>query len=276
MKTPLLMGAATALVLSSFSAAAESSSALSSVTVTTTRSEIALEDALPSVTLISREDIERLQPNDIADLLRFIPGVDVARSGGAGQQVSAFIRGGNSDHTLYLIDGVRFTTETFLNALMHRGELVLGVSCAPCWNGGEGELAWAVKGQGAWLDGERITVSQVDQLPQATLSLGNLARLAQSPGWAVLGSIIPQLHRIRGYADFLHYHLLASGRIDAVVETNVNILDIAALSVIVKEAGGRFTELDGGDVGLDTTTVLATNGRLHPRFASISDGLRSA
>ncbi len=118
MKTPLLMGAATALVLSSFSAAAESSSALSSVTVTTTRSEIALEDALPSVTLISREDIERLQPNDIADLLRFIPGVDVARSGGAGQQVSAFIRGGNSDHTLYLIDGVRFTTETFLNALI--------------------------------------------------------------------------------------------------------------------------------------------------------------
>jgi len=158
-------------------------------------------------------------------------------------------------------------------ALMHRGELVVGVSCAPCWNGGEGELAWAVKGQGAWLDGERIAVSDIDALAGTTLSLGNLARLAQSPGWAELGRIIPQLHRIRGYADFLHYHLLASGRIDAVVETNVNILDIAALSVIVREAGGCFTELDGSDIGLDTTTVLATNGRLHAAFSGIARGL---
>jgi histidinol-phosphatase len=43
----------------------------------------------------------------------------------------------------------------------------------------------------------------------------------------------------------------------------VNILDIAALTVIVEEAGGRFTDLEGGPVGLDTTTVLATNGSLH-------------
>ncbi len=190
-------------------------------------------------------------------------------------------RGDTDAEFLWLIDPID-GTKAFVRgypmfsvqiALMHRGELVLGVSCAPCWNGGEGELAWAVKGQGAWLDGERITVSQVDQLPQATLSLGNLARLAQSPGWAVLGSIIPQLHRIRGYADFLHYHLLASGRIDAVVETNVNILDIAALSVIVKEAGGRFTELGGAELSLNTTTVLATNSRLHPAFGTLSDGL---
>jgi histidinol-phosphatase len=48
-----------------------------------------------------------------------------------------------------------------------------------------------------------------------------------------------------------------------VVESDVNILDIAALTVIVEEAGGSFTDLDGGPVGLQTTTVLATNGRLH-------------
>ena len=57
--------------------------------------------------------------------------------------------------------------------------------------------------------------------------------------------------------------LLARGSLDAVVESDVNILDIAALTVIVEEAGGSFTDLDGGPVGLQTTTVLATNGRLH-------------
>lgn len=180
-------------------------------------------------------------------------------------------RGDTAAEYLWLIDPID-GTKSFVRgypmfsvqiALMHRGELVLGVSCAPCWNGG-GETAWAVKGQGAWLEGERIRVSAVTGLEQATLSLGNIASLARSPrAWARLGTIIPRLHRIRGYADFLHYHLLASGRIDACVESDVNILDIAALSVIVHEAGGRFTQLDGRPIGLETTSVLASNGLLH-------------
>lgn len=157
-------------------------------------------------------------------------------------------------------------------ALMQRGELILGVSSAPCWNGGAGELIHAEKGQGAWLNGERLQVSTIDTLGKATLSTGNLATLARSPQWAELGRLIPRLHRIRGYADFVHYHLLASGRIDAVVESDVNILDIAALTVIVREAGGSFTDLDGRPVGLDTTTVLATNGRLHGAFAGLALG----
>jgi histidinol-phosphatase len=190
-------------------------------------------------------------------------------------------RGDTTAEYLWLIDPID-GTKAFVRgypmfsvqiALMHRGELVLGVSSAPCWNGGAGETAWAVQGQGAWLDGERLRVSSVDRLEQATLSLGNLARLAASPGWMRLGQIIPKLHRIRGYADFLHYHLLASGRIDAVVETNVNILDIAALVVIVREAGGHFSQLDGAPVGLETTTVLATNGRLNAPFAGLATGL---
>jgi arabinogalactan endo-1,4-beta-galactosidase len=57
--------------------------------------------------------------------------------------------------------------------------------------------------------------------------------------------------------------LYETGKIDAVIESDVNILDIAALTVIVEEAGGRFTDLDGGPVDLATTTVLASNGALH-------------
>lgn len=148
-------------------------------------------------------------------------------------------------------------------ALMHRGNLVLGVSSAPCWNGGQGERAWACAGEGAFLDGQRLQVAPTRELSRATLSTGNLARLAQSPAWPRLGSLIPQLHRIRGYGDFLHYHFLASGKLDAVIESDVNILDIAALSVIVREAGGLFTDLRGQPLGLDTTSVLAAVPALH-------------
>jgi histidinol-phosphatase len=147
-------------------------------------------------------------------------------------------------------------------ALMHRGELVLGVSNAPCYGGNPGEMAWAEKGQGAFLNGERIRVSAIDDLAQATLSLGNIGTLARSPRWAALGQLLPQLHRVRGYGDFLHYHLLASGRIDIVLESDVNILDIAALTVILREAGGEVTDLEGRPVDLDTTSIFATNGRL--------------
>lgn len=155
-------------------------------------------------------------------------------------------------------------------ALMHKGELILGVSYAPCWNGGAGEIVFAEKGRGAWLGEERLQVSDVDTLGKATLSTGNLARLAKAPQWATLGQLIPQLHRIRGYGDFLHYHMLANGKLDAVVESDVNILDIAALTVIVREAGGTFTDLNGGPIGLNTTTVLATNGKLHAQFAGLA------
>jgi histidinol-phosphatase len=153
-------------------------------------------------------------------------------------------------------------------ALMHKGELVLGVSSAPCWNGGKGEVVHAERGKGAWLGRERLRVSRVAEFGQATLSTGNLASLARAPGWQKLGALIPQLHRIRGYGDFLHYHWLAAGRIDAVLESDLNILDVAALAVIVREAGGIVTDLKGRAIGLETRSVLAANPALHGSLRS--------
>ncbi len=100
-------------------------------------------------------------------------------------------------------------------------------------------------------------------LDEAILSTGNLKSLAARPQWQNLGALVRQVNRVRGYGDFVHYHLLARGALDVVVESDVNILDIAALSVIVTEAGGRFTDLSGEAVNLGTTSVLATNGLLH-------------
>ncbi len=149
-------------------------------------------------------------------------------------------------------------------ALMKNERLVLGVSSAPLY----GELAWAERGAGAWLNGRPLAVSAIDSLEAAALSTGNLRTLAAGPGWAKLGAVVARLSRIRGYGDFLHYHLLAGGKIDAVVESDVNILDIAALVSIVEEAGGRFTDLAGRAIGLASTSVLATNAHLHPALSA--------
>jgi len=144
-------------------------------------------------------------------------------------------------------------------ALLRQGRLVLGVSSAFAI----GELAWAEEGGGAWLNGQRIKVSDKATLSDAILSTGNLKSLAAAPQWANLGKLVGGVNRLRGYGDFVHYHLLARGALDVVIESDVNILDIAALAVIVREAGGTVTDLAGGELRLESTTVLASNGRLH-------------
>lgn len=168
------------------------------------------------------------------------------------------------------IDGTRsfvrgypfFSTQI---ALMRRGQIILGVSSAPAF----GEIAWAEHGHGAFLDGHRCRVSSIATLEEAAVSSGNLRSLAAGPRWADWGKVVNRVARIRGYGDFYHYHLLASGRIDGVVESDVNILDVAALSVIVEEAGGRFTDLDGQPLSLDTTSVLAGNPRIYAELAAL-------
>lgn len=147
-------------------------------------------------------------------------------------------------------------------ALMHNGELILGVSSGTMMD----ELAWAEKGQGAWMNGKRLAVSDIYDPDRAAVSTGNLKSLALSDGWSALGEVVRSADRIRGYGDFYHYHLLAAGKIEAVIESDVNILDIAALSVIVTEAGGVFTNLNGGKPDLDIRSVLAANPSLHEKY----------
>ncbi|MEW5834146.1 MAG: inositol monophosphatase family protein [Pseudomonadota bacterium] len=144
-------------------------------------------------------------------------------------------------------------------ALMHRGELVLGVSSAPVY----GETMWAHAGGGAWLDGNRVQVAPTATMAQAAISTGNVKTLTADARWDALGQLIRDSNRIRGYGDFCHYHLLARGGVDLVIESDVNILDVAALAVIVREAGGVFTDLEGAPLTLDTRSVLAGVPPLH-------------
>jgi histidinol-phosphatase len=175
-------------------------------------------------------------------------------------------RSGPGD-TLWLVDPID-GTKAFVRgypmfstqiALWRNGRLELGVSCAPFY----GELAYAQIGVGSWLNGRPLRVSEETRIERIALSAGNLKTLAGSSRWAAYGRLVQRVDRIRGYGDFLHYHLLAAGKIDAVLESDLNILDVAALAVIVEQAGGRFTTLEGAPIGLDTRSVLTANPILH-------------
>lgn len=138
-------------------------------------------------------------------------------------------------------------------ALWHDGVPMLGVSHVPVG----GECAWASRGDGAFIDGERVHTATTTTIESAAISLGNLKTLAAGPGWSALSGLVRRAWRTRGYGDYLHYHMLARGGIDAVIESDVHVLDIAALCLIVEEAGGVFTDLDGAPVCSGTGSVLA-------------------
>lgn len=95
------------LAPAAFAQTATSTDTLQPVVVTATRTPEPSDDVLSSVTIITREDIDRLQPTSLADLLTGLPGISIAQTGGIGQPISLFMRGTNATHTLVLIDGIR-------------------------------------------------------------------------------------------------------------------------------------------------------------------------
>jgi histidinol-phosphatase len=148
-----------------------------------------------------------------------------------------------------------------LLALEEAGSLTIGVVSAPAL----GRRWWARRGGGAWTgrnlaNGRRIRVSQVADLADASLSYSSLA------GWASRLDRFLELERTvwrsRGLGDFWSHVLVAEGAVDISCEPVVSLWDLAALQVIVEEAGGRFTDLTGV-ARADGGSVLATNGRLH-------------
>ncbi len=149
-------------------------------------------------------------------------------------------------------------------ALMHRGKLVLGVSSAPAHQ----EMAWATRDGQVMVNGKAARLREMADISKAAISTGNIQSLAASSRWQALGGILAKCNRTRGYGDYYHYHRLAAGQIDAVIESDVNILDIAALVVIVEAAGGIFTDLEGQPIGLETRSVLAAGPELHGQLLS--------
>jgi histidinol-phosphatase len=146
-----------------------------------------------------------------------------------------------------------------LLALMHDGEVVVGVSNMPLMH----EQMWATATGGAFLNGKRVQVSRVGRLSDGYLSFGSPNRFGDIGRAEQFMELCSKMESKRGYGDAWSYHLVAQGKIDVMAEPAVHLWDIAPFKLIVEEAGGRLTDLDGRDVRLATTTALATNGLLH-------------
>src|SRR6476660_5520128 len=142
-------------------------------------------------------------------------------------------------------------------------EVVLGVVSAPALQ----RRWWASKGAGAWtgrslLKATRCTVSDVRRLEDASLSYSSLRGWDERDRLDDFLSLMRRCWRTRAYGDFWSYMLVAEGAVDLAAEPELELYDMAALDVIVREAGGTFTSLDGtpGPLG---GNALASNGRLH-------------
>lgn len=144
-------------------------------------------------------------------------------------------------------------------ALLKNDEIVLGVSNAPALK----ELVYAEKGAGAYFHKSKTRVSDVNQLSEAYMCFGGIEYFRDTGKLDNLLELVDTTYGHRGIGDFWCYHLLAEGKIDIMIEARTKIWDIAAMKIIVEEAGGKITDICGKHVNKDTTSIIATNGKLH-------------
>jgi len=159
-----------------------------------------------------------------------------------------------------------------LIALFDGDEPVVGMVSAPALN----RRWWAAKDVGAWTgrrleSATRCRVSAVTSLADASLTYSSLS------GWEERGvldgflDLTRSVWRTRAYGDFWSYVLLAEGAVDIACEPEVSLWDLAALDVIVREAGGRFTDLSGRRTP-DGGSAVSSNGLLHGAALSLLNG----
>jgi len=150
------------------------------------------------------------------------------------------------------------------------GELQAAVISAPALR----ERWYAWRGGGAWASGgsrsepTRIGTSRIADLADAQIlytSPTDLERSGRAPGFP---SLLEAAWRNRGFGDFWSYTLVAEGAAEAMLEIELKTWDAAAPTLLIEEAGGRVTDFDGRR-GIDSPTILATNGHLHDQVRNV-------
>ena len=154
-----------------------------------------------------------------------------------------------------------------LIALEERGEVTAGVVLNPV----SGELFTARRGDGAYLNGERIHVSEFEDMKTATMLHSGLKLVREAGYWDGLVRLFDASARTRGFGDYYGYGLVAEGKAEIYVEVDLKPWDVAPVKILVEEAGGRLTDFSGRPTIYDGT-VLATNGRLHAEALRLLTG----
>ncbi|WP_298757539.1 histidinol-phosphatase [uncultured Nocardioides sp.] len=160
-----------------------------------------------------------------------------------------------------------------LISLVVDDEVVVGVVSAPQLQ----RRWWASTGGGAWtgkslLKASRMQVSDVRRLEDASFSYSSLSGWEDRDRLEDVLSLMRRCWRTRAYGDFWSYMLVAEGAVDIAAEPELEVYDMAALDVIVREAGGSFTSLDGS-AGPWGGNAVASNGHLHDAALAFLGGL---
>ncbi len=149
-----------------------------------------------------------------------------------------------------------------LLAVEHDGEVQVGVLSAPSMR----QRWFAYRGGGAWnrgLDGERrLSVSRVATIEDSQLLYGSRRENEESGLMPGFEALISSSWRDRGFGDFWGYALVAEGAAEAMMETGMHAWDVAAPQVLIEEAGGRVTDVDG-ERRIDAPSFVGSNGLLH-------------
>jgi myo-inositol-1(or 4)-monophosphatase len=185
------------------------------------------------------------------------------------------VEGSDKTH-VFIIDPLDGTTN-FLHSIPHfainialerEGQVVAGVTYNPV----AGELFWAERGKGAYLNDRRLRVAARTQLIDAVLTTG--IPFAGRPGHA---QFLKELHqiaqRVSGVRRFgsaaLDLAWTAAGRVDGYWERNLSAWDVAAGVLLVAEAGGKVTSADGAPVQIREGSICASNNELHPQIQEL-------
>jgi histidinol-phosphatase len=200
----------------------------------------------------------------VEQVLRKRIGEERPGHGVVGEELGAD-EGGTARWILDPIDGTKnyvrgLPVWASLIALERDGRVEVGVVSAPALH----RRWWAARGHGSFVNGRRIHVSRIADLGDAVLSYASLTSWEQHGMGEEFFALARACWRTRGFGDFWSHMLVAEGGADLAVEPEVEVWDLAAPQVIVEEAGGRFTNLDGIPTPAGGS-VVSSNGLLHDR-----------
>eukprot|EP00238_Polyblepharides_amylifera_P005425 CAMPEP_0196579988 /NCGR_PEP_ID=MMETSP1081-20130531/26116_1 /TAXON_ID=36882 /ORGANISM="Pyramimonas amylifera, Strain CCMP720" /LENGTH=307 /DNA_ID=CAMNT_0041899731 /DNA_START=310 /DNA_END=1233 /DNA_ORIENTATION=+ len=187
----------------------------------------------------------------------------------AAAALEGFLEDPNSPDWLWLVDPIDGTTNfvqsiplsTISIGVAYKGEVVAGVILDPFRD----ECFFASKGKGAFCNGRPIQVGAVPAVGDAVVSTGFGATGSSGPmlrGMNALTELPVRSIRMMGSAAIM-FAWIGCGRLTAYFEVDLNVWDIAAGAIIVKEAGGKMSNINGEDYSLRTRCILASNGKTH-------------
>ncbi|MGC9334280.1 MAG: inositol monophosphatase family protein [Anaerolineae bacterium] len=160
-------------------------------------------------------------------------------------------------------------------ALADHGTVVLAVTYDPLRD----EMFWAERGQGAWLDGQRLQVSSADHLQKSLVATGFAYSRAslEDNNLAEFGAIMPRVQGVRrAGAAVLDLSHLAMGRLDGYWEMHLNPWDWGAGWLLIEEAGGKVTDFQGNPWALQREEMVASNGVLHQELLGVLQAVRQS